>query len=158
MSLTVTAPLDGDVVALEDVPDPVFSGRMLGSGAAIEPAEGATEVLVVAPVAGRLAKVHPHAFIVVDDAGNGVLVHLGINTVRLHGKGFTLAAAEGDQVAAGDPVVTFDPTAARAAGMSALCPVVVMQNPAVDTTPAAAPGSRVRRGEPLFAWTTTPGA
>lgn len=157
MTHPVAAPLDGDVVALADVPDPVFAGLVLGSGMAIEPADGATEVLVVAPAAGRLAKVHPHAFIVVDESGNGVLVHLGIDTVRLHGEGFSLIATEGDQVASGDPVVTFDPSVARAAGMSAVCPVVVMQTPVVGTTAVTAPGSPVRRGQPLFTWTPSSG-
>lgn len=151
-TLTVTAPLDGSVVALTDVPDPVFAGQILGSGSAIEPADGATDVVVVAPVAGKLVKVHPHAFVILDDSGTGVLVHLGIDTVRLHGAGFTLHVTEGDRVEVGEPVVTFDPSAVRAAGMSAVCPVVVMQSPADSTTASTAAGLTVRRDQPLFTW------
>jgi len=152
VTLTVTAPLDGEVVAITDVPDAVFAGEILGAGAAIEPAEGATDVLVVAPVAGKLVKVHPHAFVILETSGAGVLVHLGIGTVKLKGRGSTVHVTEGDEVAAGESVVSFDPAVARAAGMSAVCPVVVMQSPAGSTTPAAAPGSSVHRDEPLFTW------
>ena len=98
-------------------------------------------------------KVHPHAFIVLAASGAGVLVHLGIDTVGLKGQGFELLAAEGDDVAAGDPVVRFDPTAVRAAGLSAVVPVVVMQAPADAVSADVEPGRPVRRDEPLFRWT-----
>ena len=81
----VHAPLAGRIVSLDDVPDPVFSGQIVGSGVAIEPEDGATEVLVTSPVAGRVAKVHPHALAIADASGTGVLVHLGIDTVRMEG-------------------------------------------------------------------------
>jgi PTS system glucose-specific IIA component len=152
VTLTVAAPLEGQVVALADVPDPVFAQLVVGAGAAVEPDDGATDVVVVAPVAGRLVKVHPHAFVVLADSGAGVLVHLGINTVRLGGAGFTLLAAQGDEVAAGHPVVRFDPTAVRVAGLSAVCPVVVMQSPAETISAEVAPGGAVRREQPLFRW------
>ena len=152
MTLTVSAPLDGQVVALSDVPDPVFAGLIVGAGVAVEPTDGETAVEVVAPVAGRLVKVHPHAFIVLAESGAGVLVHLGIDTVKLGGEGFTLLAAEGDEVAAGQPVVRFDPTSVRAAGLSAVVPVVVLQSTAESVTGAASPGSAVRREQALFTW------
>ena len=152
MTLTVLAPLDGAVVALPDVPDPVFAGQIVGAGLAIEPGDGVTEAVVVSPVAGRLVKVHPHAFVVAADSGTGVLVHLGIDTVKLGGAGFTLLADEGSEVAAGTPVVSFDPTAVRRAGLSAVCPVVVMQSPADSTTALAPPGATVGREQPLLSW------
>ena len=148
----VHAPLAGRVVTLADVPDPVFAGQIVGAGLAIEPEDGATEVLVVSPVAGRMAKVHPHAFVVVDDSGTGVLVHLGIDTVRLKGAGFTVHAAKGDEVELGSPVITFDPAAVRAAGHSAVCPVVVLQSPADSVAPAVTAGSPVRSAAELFSW------
>jgi PTS system glucose-specific IIA component/PTS system N-acetylglucosamine-specific IIA component len=108
-------------------------------------------VEVEAPVSGRLLKVHPHAFIVLTAAGRGVLVHLGIDTVELDGAPFTLHAAEGDEVAAGDPVVSVDVAAIRAAGMSPVSPVVVM-DAAADTVPPVQPGRSVAPGDVLFTW------
>ncbi|MDN5565008.1 MAG: PTS glucose transporter subunit IIA, partial [Luteococcus sp.] len=82
---SVLAPVAGTVRGLSGVSDPVFAAEMVGSGVAIEPAEGPQTV--VSPIAGKLLKVHPHAF-VVHDGSIGVLVHLGINTVRLKGDGY----------------------------------------------------------------------
>ena len=154
----VDAPLAGQVVALADVPDPVFAGLVVGAGLAVEPGEDATEVPVVSPVAGRVMKVHPHAFVVLDDSGAGVLVHLGIDTVRLEGQGFTVHVADGDEVERGARMITWDPTAVRRAGYSAVCPVVVMQSKADDVEPAVAVGSSAVVGEPLFTWTPAPGS
>ena len=154
----VAAPLAGQVVALADVPDPVFAGLVVGAGLAVEPGEDATEVPVVSPVAGRVMKVHPHAFVVLDDSGAGVLVHLGIDTVRLEGQGFTVHVADGDEVERGARMITWDPTAVRRAGYSAVCPVVVMQSKADDVEPADAVGTAAVAGEPLFTWTPAPGS
>jgi len=112
----VTAPLAGTLTALTEVPDPVFAGQLVGAGVAVEPPAGARVIDVVAPAAGTLAKLHPHAFVLLTEDGTGILVHLGIDTVKLKGAGFTLHAVEGDRVAAGTLVVTFDPAAVRARG------------------------------------------
>jgi sugar PTS system EIIA component len=154
----VHTPLAGTVVSLADVPDPVFAGLVVGAGLAVEPEDGATEVLVVSPVAGRVVKVHPHAFVVLDEAGAGVLVHLGIDTVRMDGAGFTMHVADGDEVELGQSMITFDPTAVRNTGYSAVCPVVVMQAPAVAIEPAVAVGSPVVPGAPLFTWSPAVGS
>ena len=92
----VLAPCPGRVLALADVPDPVFAGEIVGPGVAIDPDPGLTTV--VSPIAGKVLKVHPHAFVVLGD-GVGVLVHLGINTVRLGGAGSELV---GKPVATGE--------------------------------------------------------
>ncbi len=149
----VDAPLPGQVLALADVPDPVFAGLVVGAGLALEPEDGATEVQVVSPVAGRVVKVHPHAFVVLDEAGAGVLVHLGIDTVRMEGAGFSVHVADGDEVERGSRMITWDPTAVRRAGYSAVCPVVVMQSKPDDVEPAVAVGTSAVVGEPLFTWT-----
>jgi sugar PTS system EIIA component len=154
----VDAPLPGRVVALADVPDPVFAGLIVGAGLAVEPDDDATEVLVVSPVAGRVMKVHPHAFVVLEESGAGVLVHLGIDTVRLEGQGFTVHVADGDEVERGARMITWDPTAVRRAGYSAVCPVVVMQSKADDVEPAVAVGTAAVAGEPLFTWTPAAGS
>jgi PTS system glucose-specific IIA component/PTS system N-acetylglucosamine-specific IIA component len=149
--LTVTAPLAGTVLAMTEVPDPVFAGSLVGAGVGVEPGAGAGVVDVVAPVTGRLLKVHPHAFIVLTGAGRGVLVHLGIDTVKLDGAPFTLHVTEGEEVAAGDRVVSMDVAAIRAAGMSPVSPVVVM-DAAADTVPPMQPGRSVATGDVLFTW------
>ncbi len=150
-SLVVTAPMPGAVLPIEQVPDPVFAASMVGAGVGIEPGADAGLVDVVAPVGGRLLKVHPHAFIVLTPEGRGVLVHVGIDTVKLEGAPFTLHVTEGDDVAAGDPVVSVDVAAVRAAGLSPVSPVVVMDATA-DTMPPVTAGTQVAAGDVLFRW------
>ena len=154
----VHAPLPGRVVPLADVPDPVFSGQIVGSGLAIEPEDGVTEGLVVSPVAGRVAKVHPHALAIADESGTGVLVHLGIDTVRMKGEGFTLHVADGDDLDLGSPVITFDPTAVRAAGYSAVFPGEFLGSPAGIVQPAVETGGRVLPAGEMFTWAPAGGS
>lgn len=131
-TLVVSAPLSGSVIPLSDVPDPVFAGQMVGSGAAVEPPAGEA-FDVVSPLAGKVVKLLPHAFVVVGESGRGVLTHVGIDTVKLKGDGFKLLIAQGDTVAAGEPVMHVDPAPALAAGYSMVSPVVVL-----DTKPDTA--------------------
>lgn len=153
MIVIVRAPLSGTVQPLSAVPDAVFAEQMVGAGAAVEPS-GAGPVRVVSPVDGTVAKLHPHAFVVLTAAGTGILVHLGIDTVRLAGEGFTLHTGEGSSVAAGDVVVTFDPTAVRARGLSAICPVVVLDSTpdSVDLGVDRPTTGAVAAGDVLFTW------
>jgi PTS system glucose-specific IIA component len=122
--LPVHSPVAGRSLAVSDVPDPVFARGLVGPGIAIAPRPGPQSA--VAPIAGTLSKLHPHAYLVVDDEGHGVLVHLGIDTVRMQGDGFVLRAREQDRVEAGDPVVDWDPGAVERAGHSPVCAVVVL--------------------------------
>lgn len=144
--LTVLAPVDGTVVALADVPDPVFAGQIVGSGVAIDPER--RPATVVAPVSGRLLKLHPHAFVLLTAGGTGLLVHLGIDTVQLDGEGFELLATEGDEVAAGTPIVRWDPAAVEEGGRSPIVPIVVMDS-APDSVHGAVAGA-VRVGQEIF--------
>jgi PTS system N-acetylglucosamine-specific IIA component len=148
MTLSVLAPVPGRAVALDTVPDPVFAGGMVGPGCAVDPDRG--PLTAVAPVSGTVVKAHPHAFVVVADGGRGVLVHLGIDTVELGGAGFELLVAEGEQVAAGQPVVRWDAAAVETGGRSPLCPVVALDAPADAVEPRA--DARVDAGAELFAW------
>lgn len=149
--LTVLAPVAGTVVAMADVPDPVFAGEFVGPGLAIDPTrEG--PVVAVAPVAGKIVKLHPHAFVIQAEEGRGALVHLGLDTVQLGGEGFTLHAAEGDSVNAGDRMVSWDPAAVEAGGRSPVCPVVALQGVPDDVAPLAEVGSTVATGDPLLEW------
>jgi PTS system glucose-specific IIA component len=146
-SLGVVAPVPGRVLELADVPDPVFAQQIVGSGVAVDPDRAPG--VAVAPVAGRLLKLHPHAFVVLTTEGKGVLVHLGIDTVQLDGEGFELLAAEGDEVEAGDPVVRWDPSVVESGGRSPVVPVVVMDT-AADSVSASSVGRMVAVGDPLF--------
>jgi glucose-specific phosphotransferase system IIA component len=126
----VLAPVAGRLLPLSAVPDQVFAGEMVGSGVAIEPSvpvDGA-DAVVVAPVAGTVLKLHPHAVIILSGDGVGVLVHIGIDTVNLNGEGFTVLATEKAKVAAGDPLIAFSPSGIRERGLSAICPVVIMDS------------------------------
>jgi PTS system N-acetylglucosamine-specific IIA component len=148
MALTVLAPVAGVVHALADVDDPVFAGEIVGPGLAVQPDPEARAV--VAPVAGTVAKLHPHAFVLLAEGGRGVLVHLGINTVQLGGEGFTLHVAEGDAVMPGQLLVEWDPAAVEAGGRSAICPVVGLEAAPDALTRLAEPGTRVAPGDPLL--------
>ncbi|PHP52613.1 PTS sugar transporter subunit IIA [Actinomyces ruminis] len=151
-SVVVRAPLTGCVVAVADVPDPVFATGMLGPGVAVDPDRaGGDTVSALAPIAGTVAKIHPHAFIVTDAAGHSVLVHLGLDTVQLDGAGFTLHVAEGDGVAAGDPVVTWCPATVEAGGRNPIVPVIALQAEGTQVVPGAT-GGHVEAGAPLFTW------
>ncbi|HTI74654.1 MAG TPA: glucose PTS transporter subunit IIA [Mycobacterium sp.] len=125
MSTTsVLAPVAGRAVPLADVPDPVFSQGMVGYGAAVDPPSGVIEA--VAPVSGKVLKLLPHAYIVMTPDKVGVLVHLGIDTVRLAGEGFTTHVSQGDEVTAGQVIITYDVPSVQAKGLSPIVPVVVM--------------------------------
>ncbi len=145
---TVLAPVEGAAVGLAVVPDPVFSAGMVGPGTAIDPLRG--PLTAVAPIAGKIMKLHPHAYVIVGDDGKGVLVHLGIDTVQLKGKGFELLAAEGDRVSAGQPVVAWDPAVIEAGGRSPVCPVVALDAVA-DAVTGVTLGT-VHAGDELFQW------
>jgi len=145
----VRTPFAGPVVALADVPDPVFAGQLVGAGVAVDPTGVDGPVTAVAPVDGTIVKLHPHAFALQGSAGTDVLVHVGIDTVKLRGEGFELLAAEGDTVRAGDPVVRFTPTAITAAGYSPVCPVVVLGS-APDSVDQGTVGTTVDEGATLY--------
>ena len=146
---TVTAPLPGRAIGLAAVPDPVFSGSMVGPGTAIDPAREPGEV--VSPVDGVVVSLHPHAFVVVDAAGHGVLTHLGIDTVQLNGEGFELLVNKGDTVTRGQAVVRWNPAAVEEAGKSPICPVVALEATA-DALSGLREDGDVKSGDSLFDW------
>jgi glucose-specific phosphotransferase system IIA component len=145
--MQVLAPCPGRVFPITEVSDPVFAGEMVGPGIAIDPSPGRTTV--VAPVAGTILKLHPHAFAMATADGLGILVHLGINTVRLDGAGFELVATEGSTVSAGDPMVTWDPSDISGDDITTTVMVVVLDRPA-GTVDSPVLGKDVTAGEPLF--------
>ncbi len=147
----VQAPVAGRAVRLEDVPDPVFSQGMVGYGAAVDPPREVVDA--VAPVSGKLLKLMPHAYIVMTPDNVGVLVHLGLDTVALKGEGFTTHAAQGDDVTAGQLIITYDVPAIEAKGLNPIVPVVVMDERESDNVVAAeavAAGADIGSGAELF--------
>ena len=148
-ALHVLAPIPGRALPLTEVPDPVFAAAMVGPGAAVDPPRGPLQA--VAPVDGRIVKLHPHAFVIVTASGRGVLVHLGIDTVQLRGEGFRLLAAEGDEVAAGTPLVAWDTAAVEAGGRSPVSPVIALDAPPEAIGETVTTG-QVEAGAKLFAW------
>lgn len=156
-SLVVRSPVTGLAVGLETVDDPVFAQGMVGPGTAVDPQR--VSGTAVSPAAGQLTTLHPHAFVIVGPGGRGVLVHLGVDTVELHGEGFELLAEQGQEVAAGQPLVRWDPAAVEAGGRSPLCPVVALDASAgqlsgLVTSGAvrAGAGETAEEGDALFSW------
>ncbi|MGW3955863.1 PTS sugar transporter subunit IIA [Streptomyces sp. NPDC004752] len=146
---TVLSPLAGRAIALASVPDPVFSGAMVGPGTAIDPVREPCEA--VAPVDGVVVSLHPHAFVIVDERGHGVLTHLGIDTVQLNGEGFELLVDKGDTVTRGQAVVHWNPAAVESAGKSPVCPVVALEATADSLSDLREDGD-VKAGDSLFDW------
>ncbi|MFG3256249.1 PTS glucose transporter subunit IIA [Streptomyces sp. NPDC048172] len=146
---TVSSPLNGRAIGLAAVPDPVFSGAMVGPGTAIDPVRERQEA--VAPVDGIVVSLHPHAFVVVDADGHGVLTHLGIDTVQLNGEGFELLVAKGDSVTRGQAMVRWDPSAVEEAGKSPISPVIALEATA-DSLAEVAEDGDVTAGQTLFVW------
>lgn len=149
-ALTVVSPVAGRAMPLAEVPDPVFSAALVGPGVAVDPPRG-QRMIAVSPVAGKIVKLHPHAYVVQTPDGAGVLVHLGIDTVQLAGEGFQLVAVEGAEVAAGDGIVEWDPAAVEAGGRSPVCPVVALDTSAEALSDLRDSGE-LAAGDPLFTW------
>ncbi|MGW6143274.1 PTS sugar transporter subunit IIA [Streptomyces sp. NPDC055144] len=146
---SVTSPLAGRAIGLTAVPDPVFSGAMVGPGTAIDPVREPSAA--VAPIDGIVVSLHPHAYVVVDGQGHGVLTHLGIDTVQLNGEGFELLVNKGDTVQRGQEMVRWDPAAVEAAGKSPICPIVALEATAESLSDVIEDGD-VKSGDALFSW------
>ncbi|GDY28856.1 PTS sugar transporter subunit IIA [Gandjariella thermophila] len=149
MTVRVASPVGGRVVPLAEVPDPVFAQAMVGPGIAVDPERAPADA--VSPVDGTVVTLHPHAFVVATDTGPAVLVHLGIDTVKLKGEGFTLHVVKGESVRAGQPVVGWDPGKIEAAGYSPVCPVIALDAQPDELGEQRASGA-VEAGAPLFTW------
>ncbi len=122
---TLYAPVSGRVIAMTDVPDPVFSGEVLGKGCAIWP----DEEVVYSPVSGTVSVTMGHAVGIMGDNGIEVLVHIGVDTVDMNGKGFTGFVKQGDKVVAGQPVIKMTKADIEAAGHPD-CVVLAVSNTA----------------------------
>lgn len=125
LSHIVHAPLTGEVTPLSEVPDQVFSEKMMGDGIAIKPSQGE----VRAPFNGKLQMIFPtkHAIGLVSDSGLELLIHIGLDTVKLNGEGFTLHVEEGQEVKQGDLLINFDLDYIRNHAKSDITPIIVTQ-------------------------------
>ncbi|TMU86851.1 PTS glucose transporter subunit IIA [Bacillus sp. BHET2] len=117
------APLTGTVKSLEDVPDPVFSQKMMGDGLAIDPTVGK----VVSPVDGEIMQLFPTKHAVGIKAKNGaeLLIHIGLETVSMDGEGFVAHVSEGSKVRIGDPLITYDLELVKEKAKSTITPIIV---------------------------------
>lgn len=144
-ALIVCAPLAGRIVALSDVPDLVFAQEMVGPGIAIDPAETNGPVEVRSPVTGTMGALHPHAF-AVENPGGSVLVHLGLDTVTLHGEPFEVGVTQGEAVTQGEVIIRWE--IADIGALNPLVPVVALAVKHVELL--VRPGSEIEAGAPLF--------
>lgn len=145
--MEVLTPFSGRAVPLTEVSDEVFAEGMAGLGCAVVP-DASGEA--VAPVSGTLVKLFEggHAFGIVAEGGVEMIVHLGLDTIELQGRGFERMATEGDRVEAGQPVVRFDLDEIRSAGYDPVTPVLVTN---ADEHPVGeARTGEVHAGDPLF--------
>lgn len=120
---TLCAPVTGNAVSVQTVPDPTFAEEMLGKGIAIEPTEGK----VYAPCDATVDMMFDtgHAVSLIADFGAEVLIHVGLETVSLQGKHFTIHAKNGDKVKKGDLLMEFDLEAIKAEGFNTITPMLV---------------------------------
>jgi multiphosphoryl transfer protein len=143
----ILAPFDGWCSVLDEVPDPVFSGRMLGDGLAIDPTSG----ILVAPCAGEIITLpaSAHAVSIRTAQGIDVLIHVGIDTVQLAGRGFEARVRPGAIVRAGDELIRFDLDVVARGAKSLMTPIVVTSMDGLSLRLCRAPGL-VAAGDLLF--------
>ena len=139
---TIQTPIVGDVVALENVDDPVFSSGAMGQGIAVKPSQG----VVYAPADAEVSIAFPtgHAFGLKTADGAEILIHVGIDTVSMNGEGFEAKVAQGDKVKAGDVLGTFDSNKIAAAGLDDTTMVIVTNTADYASVTPVASGSVVK--------------
>ncbi len=145
---TLLAPVTGEVVALEQVPDEAFASKAVGDGLAIRP----TDKIVMAPADGTVVKIFNtnHAFCLETDKGAEIVVHMGIDTVALEGQGFKRLVEEGAEVKAGQPILELDLDYLNANARSMISPVVVSNSDEYAGLAALASGSVVAGQTKLY--------
>ena len=129
-NIEIYAPITGEFVDIEDIPDPVFAQKMMGEGFGIKPTEG----IVVSPIDGKVDNVFPtsHALGLKADNGLELLVHIGLDTVQLNGEGFKVLVESGDSVSVGDPLVEFDLDYIDQNAKSTISPIIITNTDQTD--------------------------
>lgn len=124
------APLSGKILSLEDVPDPVFSQKLMGNGIAIEPTEG----VIVAPIECQVIQVFhtKHAIGLRSQSGIEILIHIGLETVSMNGDGFEVHVKEGQKVKVGEPLITADLTLIKKQAASTITPIIITNSDKVE--------------------------
>ena len=145
---SLVSPITGDVVALEQVPDEAFASKAVGDGIAVKP----TSNIVVAPAAGTVVKIFNtnHAFCLETNNGAEIVVHMGIDTVALEGKGFKRLVEEGTDVKAGEPILEMDLDFLNANARSMISPVVCSNSDDYSALVILASGKVVAGQTPLY--------
>lgn len=143
ISSTIKSPMAGSIVSLSEVPDDTFSQEIMGAGIAIQPKDNS----IKSPVNGEIISIFPtkHAICLKSTDGVEILIHLGLDTVELNGKGFNILVEEGQKVQEGDLIGTMDIDYVQKAGYSILTPVIV-----TNSTSYKSIHSRKSRGEIYF--------
>ena len=120
------APMTGKIIPIEEIPDEVFSGKILGDGLGIIP----TDDEVYAPISGKITQLADtsHAVGIEGDNGLEMLLHLGIDTVSLNGEGFTVHCKEGDTIKAGDKLITMDRDFISSKGLNTVCCIILINS------------------------------
>lgn len=147
-SVEIVSPLAGQVKELSQATDPVFSSGVMGQGLVIEPSEGD----LVSPVNGTVTVLFPtkHAVGIVSDEGVEMLMHIGMDTVGLDGKGFEAHIAQGDHVAIGQKLISFDMDVIKAAGLVTETPVIITNQDAFVADMSGEYPSHIKRGDKLM--------
>lgn len=145
--IVIGAPVAGKLVSIKEVSDPTFGDEILGKGAAIIPSDGR----VYAPVDGKVATVFPtgHAIALVGSDGEEILIHVGLDTVKLNGKYFTIHVEEEQQIKKGELLLEADLDQIRAAGYDIITPIVVCNTDDFTQVQPETPGE-VKQGDDIL--------
>ncbi len=146
-NITLVAPMNGMVIPLEQIPDPVFAEKMVGDGVSIDPIDG----MLYSPCDGEVVFIHSsaHAITIKTHDDVEVLIHIGLETVKLNGEGFTTKVASGDKVKAGDPLIEFDMALVASKAPHLLTQMVISTMDLVETI-TVENVEQVKVGEPIF--------
>lgn len=139
---SIFAPLTGKLLDIEEVPDPVFSQKLMGEGMAIEPTEG----LIVAPIDGQVIQVFhtKHAIGLRSQTGLELLIHIGLETVSMNGDGFDVHVKEGQKVKVGDPLITADLSLIREKAASTITPIVITNSDILENITKVSSGNVIK--------------
>ncbi|MBS4217523.1 PTS glucose transporter subunit IIA [Bacillus sp. FJAT-49711] len=147
-TIELKAYVSGKILPLEDVPDPVFSKKMMGDGIAIEPVEGK----FVSPVDGEIIQVFPTKHAVGIRALNGaeLLIHIGLETVSMNGEGFTSHVDVGEKVKTGDNLVTVDLEKVKEKATSTITPIIITNSDEMESIDHSTSGGQASKNEDII--------